>query len=725
MDTVDYGPFAGMIGHAGALLAATAALLLGWRRGAKWEPSDEDLPRAAKQAGGLLSAVAVAFLWAASRESVGLLPLIPLKNTLIVLAASFVLTLVLYGVMTSVLVYAGKTPGQRVVCGMWLRRAVRKEERRKRSPAKRQTLKQLLEQSKWNLDALFSPLALGVSRQMLLICYLGVTLCGTTSLCAASLLVELASRPHVTSPPHSAAFDARERESIRAELLAARLSLPSSPPEGLRAFCDARLERLRPFRGWSDLVDGADSQLSPAVRLAAALERLGEPGAGVAPFTLGRRCRVWPEELEASPTFRGWIAIGSLFQVFNKEYLDRSVELAISEVNAQGGLWGRRLCLFACSTNETSDYDAFTSDTAAAKLSADLANTGNVVAIVGEGSSGRTAIAYDALSGLHVPLISPGATSTQLRSTDAAALSSNDGVRMFWRTIAPDSLQGQVLALLLERLPDYQGSGIGLVFQAGLYGEGLVNALSENLAIRHRQNSSVPQIVFSRQFRGTFQLSEALRAMRTSQSGRMTYLFISSSGDDYRRFLTELQASVPAGEDGSISVVLPDAGCIRNVLRDVRPTLLARIHGTRPAGPETADFESFRVRFDARFGVREPSSTVADSPYTGHAYDAAWLAIYATAYAQHHAGYVSGLEVARGVQHVVSPIGTRVVVGPNDLPQGLRSIALGEDIGLVGVVGPIRYNSDGETCSGFQIWGVRDGEIITIQRVSCDELNTR
>ena len=56
LDT-DFGAFAPIVSTAGTIVAMGAALTLGWKGRAKWEPVEEDVPRAPQKVASLVAAL--------------------------------------------------------------------------------------------------------------------------------------------------------------------------------------------------------------------------------------------------------------------------------------------------------------------------------------------------------------------------------------------------------------------------------------------------------------------------------------------------------------------------------------------------------------------------------------------------------------------------------------------------------------------------------------------
>src|SRR3989442_10374422 len=68
MSMKDYGIFTNIVANAGAIIAMAAAMGLAWRGRTKWEPSEDDVPKAPQKVAGLLSAVAITVIWASLQE---------------------------------------------------------------------------------------------------------------------------------------------------------------------------------------------------------------------------------------------------------------------------------------------------------------------------------------------------------------------------------------------------------------------------------------------------------------------------------------------------------------------------------------------------------------------------------------------------------------------------------------------------------------------------------
>lgn len=127
LDT-DYGAFAPLVATAGTIVAMGAALTLGWKGRAKWEPVEEDVPRAPQKVAGLVAALMVVLIWVQWND-------IQYKSTLTKLvigcSIALIVSLVVYGLLkgfiyTAVRKKKGAPVGSmeteeiKVIGGLWL-----------------------------------------------------------------------------------------------------------------------------------------------------------------------------------------------------------------------------------------------------------------------------------------------------------------------------------------------------------------------------------------------------------------------------------------------------------------------------------------------------------------------------------------------------------------------------------------------------------------------------
>ena len=131
--TNDYGVLALVVSIAGSLIAASGAIGFSWKRRAKWEPVEEDIPQGAQKVVGLLSAVVIAVLWATSGPGDENF----LAKLALWLVGLCVIFLLLYGYLIALQIYEkivakdGKPIPQKVIGGYRLTDNAKKEIKKK------------------------------------------------------------------------------------------------------------------------------------------------------------------------------------------------------------------------------------------------------------------------------------------------------------------------------------------------------------------------------------------------------------------------------------------------------------------------------------------------------------------------------------------------------------------------------------------------------------------
>src|SRR5215471_20653937 len=98
----NYGSLTGLVTTAGTLMSAALALGLTWKRRARWEPSEEDIPKGSQRVAGLLTAVATAIIWTQFATPSGI-PV--LTRVAISCGIASVVFLLLYGYLVSAQTY--------------------------------------------------------------------------------------------------------------------------------------------------------------------------------------------------------------------------------------------------------------------------------------------------------------------------------------------------------------------------------------------------------------------------------------------------------------------------------------------------------------------------------------------------------------------------------------------------------------------------------------------
>jgi ABC-type branched-subunit amino acid transport system substrate-binding protein len=154
-----------------------------------------------------------------------------------------------------------------------------------------------------------------------------------------------------------------------------------------------------------------------------------------------------------------------------------ALQLAVSDVNAAGGVLGHPV--------ELATGDSGDASTDIATQTADRLLAQGVNAIVGASSSGVSLTVIDKITGAGVLMVSPASTSDVLTAYNDHGL--------FFRTVAPDTLQAQALADLIG------GDGnntVGILALNDPYGTGLAENTRKDLIQAGLAESDVVNVVY-------------------------------------------------------------------------------------------------------------------------------------------------------------------------------------------------------------------------------------
>ncbi len=405
------------------------------------------------------------------------------------------------------------------------------------------------------------------------------------------------------------------------------------------------------------------------------------------------RCdKTIPSDLLINPDlYRDRIVLGATMERVDSVQELKGMELAINQVNDNGGLEGRLFAMIQCDNVEDQNIDARTATEAVGDIGKYLGDRIGAPVIVGAGTSGNTAALYQAIETLGTLIISPSATSPSLTDLDGLSHSDEQPGRL-WRTAPPDSIQGTVIALdmIARNIED-----VAVIYEQGPYGEGLAEAFAENFAGDGRAY--------------TFYLFDTDSQRDTAMTdvgagGYQEVFFISSDEGDIPAFLNgaATQSNYTAT---NIGIFLPDVAYDTGMLEQTRDnasdTLFPRIRGTRSSVPAGIVYDQFVASYAAAYGGELASG------YSAHSYDATWLAIYSTSWSLANEGKISSLGMARGLRKVSS--GTSVEIRPTSWNTVHATFESGQGIDVVGASGPLNFDpATEETASAIDIWIINE-----------------
>jgi branched-chain amino acid transport system substrate-binding protein len=334
-----------------------------------------------------------------------------------------------------------------------------------------------------------------------------------------------------------------------------------------------------------------------------------------------------------------------------------------------------------------------------------LADSVGAAAIVGPATSSQTSVAYTTLNlenTFGTLVISPSATSPALTTLDGLKKTDEDP-GLLWRTAPPDSLQGTVQALDMRERGTRR---VAAIYEDGVYGNGLVDAF---IAEFEDDTHTADRLPFS---------DASQRDVAVQGAGDDVYdevLFISGEITDMIAFL---DGASQVGGYETRPIFLADGARDDALLDGVNAQareLLPNIRGTAPSSPQGDVYETFAAAYAAAFNP----DTADASAYTAYTYDAAWLAIYGTAWSQYQEASISGTGIARGLRKLSA--GDPLVVRSNSWADLRAHFAVASAVDVQGASGELDYDpATEETTAPIDVWVVdktRDG-FTTVQTYS-------
>lgn len=387
-------------------------------------------------------------------------------------------------------------------------------------------------------------------------------------------------------------------------------------------------------------------------------------------------------EAAAGPAGDGQLAFGTVLpQTGSAAYLGAptgaGVRLAVQEVNEAGGVLGADIELLE---GDSGDLTTNTADQTVGRLSA-----AGVDVVIGSVSSAVTLSILDQVTGGGTVLMSPVSTADELSEVE------DDG--LFFRTVPPDTLQGQVLGELIV------GDGaatVGILAVQDPYGEGLleeartqIEASGGTVAVAEIYDPAAP--AFDAEV-------QALAAQDLDAIALIGF-------DEVARILTTMieQGIGPAdiavyGTDASMSSALPEQVSAED------PGVLDGVRGTTTLSELSDDFRE-------RLLAVEPG--LSDFTFSAESYDAAAVLALAAA--------VAGTDDSRAIAEEIVGV-TRDGEPCDTVAACLERVAAGEDIDYEGVSGALTFDDRGQPTTGS--YGIvefdADGELQVAEYVTAE-----
>jgi branched-chain amino acid transport system substrate-binding protein len=359
--------------------------------------------------------------------------------------------------------------------------------------------------------------------------------------------------------------------------------------------------------------------------------------------------------------------------------MEQAVELAVDEINMAGGILGKKIAVLFC--------DSATSYATAKRAMMHLIDLERVPAVIGPADSAVVIETFtDVAKEAKLLVMSPFATSPQI--TD---LSDND---LLWRTAPSDAIQGAAIANYL--LEEGSFHKIAIVNRNDTYGNGIRDAIALPLC-------------------DTFPCTDAMRFYNSVYDKKTWEKDQSKIVAELEEFEPGITVVIGYFEDGGAFLELTkDTKMDRFVLTDgldsdklkdldLSDKQLCRLVGTRPGLPSSRNYQSFSLRFSAKYGEVEP--------YTANAYDATYLIAYAIAATD--TSRPTGPDVAKGLRRLSK--GETISPGTFDWDVATQMLSSSPDatINYEGASGPLDFDENGEAPSDIEGWAFNTDDLAT------------
>jgi branched-chain amino acid transport system substrate-binding protein len=362
-------------------------------------------------------------------------------------------------------------------------------------------------------------------------------------------------------------------------------------------------------------------------------------------------------------------------------------ELALNQINNQGGLSAARFGLVICDTEYRADKAREVADYMHEEL--------GIQAFIGAMSSSETLeVANQVAIPNNLLMISPASTSP--------AISGLNDKNLIWRTIASDSLQGPAMAKLIEA----RGfTKIALLSVDSAYGDGFADAIKDYWATTDpsliTDMSRFRQLKFSASdFTG--QITTIGNTLFGSNGFQPQAIIVvgSSAALELIASLENRYIATRAEEDRPVWV---GAEALRN-----SEYLATRFAPVWPRAIGTAILPSMsplyaRFASDYQAAFTNPPRLASNFPLADKAYDAAYL--IALAYAAQDAPFkATGIELAQVLGRV--SMGTRAEARPTTFTATATSLAKNGSINFEGVSGPLDFDERGDVFGDIASWSI-------------------
>jgi branched-chain amino acid transport system substrate-binding protein len=399
----------------------------------------------------------------------------------------------------------------------------------------------------------------------------------------------------------------------------------------------------------------------------------------------------YPEDLFEKPEkYRDAVVFGHLMDRSSDAHAHRekASRLAAVQLGVEGGLDGQTLAVVFCTYEENSSYDDLTPADAAVASAKYLSGVLGTPAIIGPAGSSDVERVFNEVREDGTLVISPSATSPALTDLEQDASDAKPG--LLWRTAPPDSLQGSKIATDMK---SRDVTKVAVIYQAGAYGEGLATVFQDNFK---------PNKADVKPFSSENERIQMITDVGSSSASEV--LFISSAQADVIAFLSAVEKNPTYA---SKTLFLTDSAASQDVIDKSPASVYEKIRGTRPSPIDPSDpvYTNFVGAYGGEYGMGDDVSKFS---FTAHAFDAAWLVFYGTAWSKLQTDAITGTGIAAGLRKISS--GPPVNIQPLSWKGLVEKFRSGTGVDVHGASGELNYDPvTEETSAEIQVWHIVTG----------------
>jgi branched-chain amino acid transport system substrate-binding protein len=383
----------------------------------------------------------------------------------------------------------------------------------------------------------------------------------------------------------------------------------------------------------------------------------------------------------------------------------RAAQMAVAEINAAGGIMGRKLSLIAASSPNR-NYDNFYIALKA------VIDSGATCLIIPDGSD----ITIKAASMTVVKDVLMMATSST--SPDISMLKDND---LVWRTAASDVFQGRVVGELLDSMKLKTAAVIHI---DNNYGNGLFTNFRD---VYTKLGGTITNVV-KYSYKQSYRDIDFKKQLDSLYAAKPQAVYIISDIEDGIKITMQSQIYGFITKDYKPQMVGCDANYSNDFLQLVNPSIIDGMIGLSYVRPKNNPVhEKFLTRFKQFLRDNKDSSnytanvldglvdTETIDTYASTSYDATYLLAFAIAKGN---SIVSG-DIAKNLRMIANAVPHSELVNAVDFSKAIGLLQKGKRINYNGVSSAIEFDDKGDVTSGsYTVWRVNKGRYTVARTVS-------